>query len=113
MTAAFVTGGSGFVGRNLIRALTARGDAVHALSRSETSDAVLKALGAQPMRGDLDDVEAMAAGMRGCDLVHHVAAEVSEWGPRELFVRGNVDGTRNVIDAAKRARVPVLVHVST
>jgi nucleoside-diphosphate-sugar epimerase len=113
MSAAFVTGGSGFVGRNLIRALVARGDTVHALSRSEKSDAALKALGAQPVRGDLDDVGAMAAGMRGCAVVHHVAAEVSEWGPREQFVRGNVNGTRNVLDAAKQAGVATFVHVST
>lgn len=113
MSAAFVTGGSGFVGRNLIRALVARGDSVNALSRSERSDAALKALGATPVRGDLDDVAAMAAGMRGCHVVHHVAAEVAEWGPKETFVRGNVDGTRNVIAAARQAGVRTLVHVST
>lgn len=113
MSAAFITGGSGFVGRNLIRALVARGDSVHALSRSDRSDAALKGFGAMPVRGDLDDVAAMAAGMRGCHVVHHVAAEVAEWGPKEIFVRGNVDGTRNVIAAARQAGVRTLVHVST
>lgn len=110
---AFVTGGSGFVGRNLIRALVARGDRVNALSRSERSDVALKALGANPVRGDLDNVAAMVSGMRGCGVVYHVAAEVAEWGPREQFARGNIEGTRNVIEAARRAGVPVMVHVST
>jgi nucleoside-diphosphate-sugar epimerase len=109
----FVTGGSGFLGRNLIRGLTARGDRVKALSRSERSDAVLTKLGAEPVRGDLDDVAAMTAGLRGCDVVFHAAAEVAEWGPRENFHRGNVEGTRNLLEAAKQAGVPVFVHVST
>ena len=110
---AFVTGGSGFVGRNLIRALRARGDTVHALARSDSAATALTALGAKPVRGDLDDVAAMQGGMRGCAVVFHVAAEVSEWGPRALFEHGNVQGTRNVLAAAQQAGVPALVHVST
>ncbi len=109
----FVTGGSGFVGRNLIRALVARGDRVRALSRSERSDAALKALGAEPVRGDLDDAQALTAGTRGCSVIFHVAAEVAEWGPRERFERGNVQGTRNLLEAARQSGVPVFVHVST
>jgi nucleoside-diphosphate-sugar epimerase len=113
VTCAFVTGGSGFVGRNLIRALRARGDEVRALARSESSIAAVTALGAASVMGDLDDVHAMVDGMRGCTAVYHVAAEVSEWAPRERYVKGNIDGTRNVVEAAKLAGVPVMVHVST
>src|SRR5581483_5851194 len=57
MRTTFVTGGSGFVGRNLIRALRARGDDVRALARSDAAASVVVALGAQAVRGDLDDVD--------------------------------------------------------
>jgi nucleoside-diphosphate-sugar epimerase len=108
---AFVTGGSGFVGRELIRALRARGDEVRALSRSEKADATLREVGAEPVRGDLDGE--LVPGMTGCDVVFHAAAKVEDWGPREEFLRINVEGTRRVVDAARKAGVKRLVHVST
>jgi nucleoside-diphosphate-sugar epimerase len=113
MNTAFVTGGSGFVGRNLIRALVARGDTVMALARSDSSAAAVRALGAQPVTGDLNDFHALRNGMSGCGVVYHAAAEVSEWGPRERFHEFNVAGTQNVLTAAKAAGVKCVVHVST
>jgi nucleoside-diphosphate-sugar epimerase len=113
MAAAFVTGGSGFVGRNLIRHLVARGDRVRALARSDNAAQLVGALGAEPVRGDLDDVAVLTEGMRGCAALFHSAALVAEWGPKAEFERVNVDGTRHVIEAARAAGVPVLVHVST
>ncbi len=109
----FVTGGSGYVGRNLIRNLRARGDRVRALVRSAASAAVVKALGAEPVSGELDDISAMRIGMAGCDVVFHAAARVDEWGAEQDFERDNVQGTHNVITAARAAGVPCLVHVST
>ena len=64
-TSAFVTGGSGFIGGALVRRLAAGGCRVAALARSERSAAAVAALGAEPVRGDLDDVGAMTAGARG------------------------------------------------
>jgi uncharacterized protein YbjT (DUF2867 family) len=64
-TTAFVTGGSGYVGRNLIRHLVARGDKVRALARSESAAQLVQALGAEPVRGDLDDIDVLTEGMRG------------------------------------------------
>jgi nucleoside-diphosphate-sugar epimerase len=113
MATAFVTGGSGYVGRNLIRHLVARGDRVRALARSESAAQLVQSLGAAPVRGDLGDVAVLTEGMRGCTAVFHSAALVAEWGPRAEFERVNVDGTRHVIDAARAAGVQVLVHVST
>ncbi len=113
MSTAFVTGGSGFVGRNLIRALRARGDAVRALARSAESIEVMSSMGAVAVRGDLDSAAVLREGMRGCDWVFHAAAHTQEWGPRELFDRVTVDGTRNVITAAKAAGVRRLIHVSS
>lgn len=113
MSRVFVTGGSGYVGRNLIRHLVARGDVVRALVRSGDAARTVAALGAEPVRGDLDDLPALQAGMQGCAVVFHCAALVSEWGTRAEYERANVHGTQKAIDAARAAGVPVLVHVST
>lgn len=113
MTVAYVTGGSGFVGRNLIRHLKARGDTVRALARSEAAAQAVKASGAEPVRGDLEDFRALRDGLAGCGLVYHAAAEVAEWGPREQFHRVNVVGTQNLLTAARAAGVKKFVHVST
>ena len=110
---AFVTGGSGFIGGALIRRLRNEGVEVSALARSEGSAAKVADAGAEPARGDLDDVDAMAAGAEGCELAFHAAAALGEWGRREDFERGNVQGTRNALEAARRAGVRRFVHVGT
>jgi nucleoside-diphosphate-sugar epimerase len=110
---AFVTGGSGFVGRNLIRHLRRRGDEVRALARSTAAIEAVTQLGAIGIDGDLDNVEAMRQWMAGCDVVFHAAALAAEWGPREGFHHFNVDGTRHALDAARAAGVPCFVHVGT
>lgn len=110
---AFVTGGSGYVGRNLIQHLRRRGDEVRALARSAGATQTVTALGAAAVEGDLDGVEAMRHGMAGCDVVFHSAALAAEWGRREDFRRFNVDGMRNALQAAKDAGVPCFVHVGT
>jgi nucleoside-diphosphate-sugar epimerase len=111
--AAFVTGGSGFIGGRLLRRLVAEGRRVRALARSDSSAEKVSALGAEPVRGDLDDPEAIRAGAEGCELAFHAAAAVLEWGPREEFVRGNVTGTENVLRGCREAGVRRLVHVGT
>ncbi len=109
----FVTGGSGFVGKELISALRARGDEVVALSRSERSDSALKTLGATPVRGDLDATEALAQGMAGCGAVFHCAAKVDEWDSDAAFHQVNVVGTEHVLAAARAAKVKRFVLIST
>ena len=110
---AFVTGGSGFVGRNLIATLRAEGISVRALVRSSTAAQRVQQAGAEPVQGNLDDLDVLRTGMQGCDVVFHVAANASDWGKREDFYRANVTGTNNVLSAARAAGVPCLVHVST
>jgi nucleoside-diphosphate-sugar epimerase len=110
---AFVTGGSGFVGGNLIALLKSRGDAVRALSRSDAAIKTVQQLGAEPVRGDLDNVEALRRGMSGCDVVFHSAAKVEDWGRYEDFYRANVSGTENVLRAARAMSVRKFIHVST
>lgn len=109
----FVTGGSGFVGQRLIAALKARGDEVRALARSDKAAGTVRAAGAEPVRGDLEDAEALRQGLEGCDGAVHCAAMVKMWGKPEEFLRVNVEGTQRVLDAARAAKVKVLVHVGS
>jgi nucleoside-diphosphate-sugar epimerase len=113
LTAAFVTGGSGFIGGALIRRLVAEGWDVHALVRSEASAQKVTALGAKAIAGDLADVPSMAVGAQYCDIAFHCAAHLGDWGTREEFERGNVQGTRNALAAARQAGLRRFVHVGT
>jgi nucleoside-diphosphate-sugar epimerase len=110
---AFVTGGSGFIGGALLRRLRADGWTVRALARSDASAQKVSEAGAEPVGGDLDDVAALAAGAQGCEVAFHAAAALGEWGRPEDFERGNVRGTANALEAARRAGVRRFVHVGT
>jgi len=110
---AWVTGGSGFIGGALIRRLAAEGWTVRALARSDRSAQAVRAAGAEPTPGDLDDLAALRAGAQGADVAFHAAAALGEWGRREDFERGNVTGTRHVLSAARDAGVTRVVHVGT
>jgi nucleoside-diphosphate-sugar epimerase len=113
VTSAFVTGGSGFIGGALVRRLVADGWAVRALARSDASADAVREHGAEPVRGDLDDTASMAAGAAGCEVAFHCAAHLGDWGSRADFERGNVQGTRNALAAARQAGVRRFVHVGT
>jgi nucleoside-diphosphate-sugar epimerase len=109
----FVTGGSGFIGGRLIERLVADGHAVRALARSDRAATKVRERGGEPVKGDLADVEAMRAGAHGCELAFHAAAMLGDWGKRDEFERGNVEGTRNAIEATASAGVRRFVHVGT
>lgn len=111
MTTAFVTGGTGFLGRRLVEKLVERGWIVRALHRSPADAAGLRALGAEPVQGDLDAVPALRRGTAGSEVVFHAAALFSMWAPPAEFERANVAGTRNLLAAAQAEQVGRFVHI--
>jgi len=106
----FITGASGFVGGAFVKAYAKTHD-ITAMSRSEKSDAAIRALGATPVRAALGEVK--TEQLKGFDAVVHCAAHVEEWGPWEDYWRINVDGTKELLVAAKGADVKRFVHIGT
>ncbi len=109
----FVTGGSGFVGGNLVELLVAEGHQVRALVRPNSALTQLQHLPIEIVRGDLTDPD-LAQSMRGCQAVFHVAAHYSLWQrDRELLYRSNVEGTANVLACARQSGVERTVYTSS
>jgi 2-alkyl-3-oxoalkanoate reductase len=106
-----VTGGGGFVGGAVSRALLARGDEVVSLARGDYPQ--LRALGVETVRGDLAEADAVRGAAQGCEAVVHVAAKAGIWGPVRDYERSNVEGTRSVLDACRALGIRRLVHTST
>lgn len=111
--AIFVTGGSGYLGRNLIRRLVADGRTVRALARSDRSAKAVEVLGAEPRRGDILDFGSLVSGMTGCGRLVHAAADTGHGALEASQHHTNLEGTRNVFRAAREAGVARAVHVST
>ena len=111
---ALVTGGNGFVGAHVVRALLARGDRVRVLVRKGADRAALDGCDVEFALGDLRDRESIERAVAGCEEVYHVAADYRLWVPDpDAMYAANVDGTRNVIEAARRAGARRIVHTST
>ncbi|MDX1438397.1 MAG: NAD-dependent epimerase/dehydratase family protein [Rubricoccaceae bacterium] len=98
----FVTGGTGFVGSHLVETLLERGHDVTSLVRKDSG--WLNGRAVTTVQGDLFDVEALAEGMRGAEIVYHVAG-LTRAPSRTALDRTNVDGTLNVLQAARNAGV--------
>ncbi|HTT00484.1 MAG TPA: hopanoid-associated sugar epimerase [Steroidobacteraceae bacterium] len=111
---ALVTGVTGFVGAAVARVLIAHGWQVRGLVRSGARERNLQALALEIAPGELADRAALERALTGCDALFHVAADYRLWAPdpRELY-RTNVDGTRNVLQAARAAGVRRIVHTSS
>ncbi|MCC7069973.1 MAG: NAD-dependent epimerase/dehydratase family protein [Deltaproteobacteria bacterium] len=108
---ALVTGGGGFVGKELVRMLRARGDTVRVLARGDYPE--LRELGVETVRGDLADKAAVGKAVAGMDVVFHVAAKAGIWGDPDEFEQSNVSGTQNIIDACIEGAVERLVYTSS
>ena len=110
-TPIFVTGGGGFLGLNLIKALLQNGHKVVQFSRNYYEELV--SLGVHSIQGDLQDLDAVLKGMKGCKTVIHVAAKAGVWGSWESFHGPNVIGTQNVISACKALGINQLIYTSS
>ena len=110
----FVTGGTGFIGRRVVRKLIERGHQVQALVRSQSGAAEMEAMGAQPVWGDITASESMHDAIRGSDAVFHLAAwyKIGAGDTRRAELI-NVQGTQNVLELAFNLKVPRILHTST
>jgi dihydroflavonol-4-reductase len=114
MTTVFVTGAGGFVGAHVVRELRAAGCRVRALSRRPEADAAIATLGAEPLRGDLDDETALRRAVDGCDAVFHLAGDTRLWAPYAARIaETNLGGTERLLRAAEAAGVGAFVHTSS
>jgi dihydroflavonol-4-reductase len=106
-----VTGATGFIGWHVAKRLLTRGHAVRALVRPTSK---VRELDLEVVSGDLRDSVSLERAVRGCGLVFHVAADYRLWAkdPAELY-RSNVEGTRNLLTAARQAGVERVVYTST
>ncbi len=107
MSRVLVTGASGMLGAGVARALAARGDQVMVMQRRASG------LGLAEVRGEITDPQAVRQAVAGCEAVIHLAARVSLVGPLAEFARVNVEGTRNLVQAAREAGVHRFVQVSS
>jgi NADH dehydrogenase len=99
-----VTGGTGFVGRHLIQRMRTDGLSVRAVVRNPDKAQALKDLGVEVVKGDVSDKASLEKAAAGCDRVIHLVGIIQE-APGATFQGVHVEGTRNVIDAAKKAGV--------
>src|SRR5436190_14423348 len=110
----FVTGASGFIGANLVHELVARGHSVKALVRPDSDLRGTKGVEFDRVCGDVLNRDLLQKEMRGCDWCFHVAASYHLWlRDYKPMYAGNVDGTRNVIEAAGNAGSVRIVYTST
>lgn len=109
MTTTLLTGGTGFVGAHLARALAERGDRVRCLVRTNSRLDNLEGLDVELVLGDLQDPESLRRAADGCDEVYHCAADYRLWAPDPAQIyETNVQGTRNLLEAAARAGARVV-----
>jgi len=108
-----VTGATGLLGSHICEQLVQRDMPVRALVRPTSDTRFLDSLGVEKAVGDVTDAESLAVACKGVDAVYHAAARVGDWGPWEEFVAISIEGTRNMLNAARDAGVKRFLHVSS
>jgi dihydroflavonol-4-reductase len=111
---AFVTGATGFLGSHVARALAEQGADLRLLVRANSNAKNIDDLKADRVVGDLRDPASLEKGIAGCDVVFHVAADYRLWvrDPEEMY-RANVEGTRGILEAARKNNVRRVVYTSS
>jgi dihydroflavonol-4-reductase len=110
----FVTGATGFLGSHVARQLLARSADLRLLMRASSRTDNIADFAAERVVGDLRDLESLKKGMAGCEFVFHVAADYRLWAPngQELY-DSNVEGTRNILQAARESGVRRVIYTSS
>ncbi|MQF69003.1 NAD-dependent epimerase/dehydratase family protein [SAR202 cluster bacterium AD-804-J14_MRT_500m] len=109
-----VTGATGFIGGNLVRALNNRGYHVRAMVRPKSDTSALDSMKVERVFGDLTDQPSITRAVTGCDALFHCGALYSFWNPRpQEMYRTNVDGTKMILEEALKAGVNKVVYTST
>jgi dihydroflavonol-4-reductase len=109
-----VTGAAGFLGSHVTRQLVARGEDVRILMRPSSSNRAISDLSLEYVTGDLRDTASLDRAMNGVQRVFHVAADYRLWArnPQDIY-DSNVGGTKNLLDASRRAGIEQLIYTST
>lgn len=107
----FITGGSGFVGQNLIPMLISEGFQVKALARSEKAIQKVQQLGAIAINGDLNDGSALALGVKDCSTVFHLAASVDFFASEKALKKLHVEATELLLATAQKAGIEKFVYL--
>jgi len=108
-----VTGASGLLGSHIVEKLIEAGQPVRALVRASSDTHFLDTLNTQKVIGDITNPASLAEVCKGVHTVYHAAAQVGDWGPWDRFVTISIDGTRNMLTAARDAGGKRLLHISS
>src|SRR5947209_16553700 len=108
-----VTGATGFIGSHLVESLLTSGTEVRGFVRNADGAAYLRTCAAEAALGDLTDLASLREAMKGIDVVFHLGAHVSDWGPRRPFNAATIEGAENALLAASEAGVSRFLHVSS
>jgi len=110
----FITGGTGFIGRSLVKCLASTDHELVCLVRKTSDIRALKDLGVMMVTGDVTDKESLKRGMRGCDWAVHLASNFEFWLPdRKVYQDVNIQGVQNVMESVLEEGIAKVVHVST
>ncbi|MFT4154942.1 SDR family oxidoreductase [Parafilimonas sp.] len=110
----FITGGTGYVGNNLVKRLAGEGNTIHALCRNVATPQLQHYPNIKIFKGDITDAASVRKAMEGCEQAYHLAAYARVWAKDpSIFYKLNVEGTKNVFDAAREEGISHIVFTST
>jgi polyketide synthase len=113
MSRVLVTGANGFIGSHIVKKFIAEGDEVVSLVRATSDISLIKECNSILCTGDITNPESLNKSLQKINIVIHVAGLASDWGPYSDFERINLEGTKNLLQAASSAGVHRFVHISS